>query len=242
MPEPTRRPYERRRPRASPRPVPDPTTVEVARSDAVRRGRGRADGADAPDEPPRRRGGRREPSRPSCRSSSRAPASSWPDVSSRVCSSSHRHRRGRRRLVASGGDRGRFSATSSSRASCSAIVALDGAIFAWRALGHRRCVVGRHSTAPKTLLSVVTLVVAPGAAGATHFVIGAQVMAARDTVEAVFRLRRHGGRRLRRNPGRDRRAEPDAGPRRRRRPAGHDRRADARPDHRPRRPTPAPGR
>ena len=89
-------------------------------------------------------------------------------------------------VVASGGDRGRLLGYLVQPGVLLGIVILDGVLLAWRALAIVDAWWGRHSKAPKTVFSVITLVALLALTGATHFVIGAQVMAARDTVEAVF--------------------------------------------------------
>ena len=89
-------------------------------------------------------------------------------------------------VVASGGDRGRLLGYLVQPGVLLGIVILDGVLLVWRALAIVDAWWGRHSKAPKTVFSVITLVALLALTGATHFVIGAQVMAARDTVDAVF--------------------------------------------------------
>ena len=89
-------------------------------------------------------------------------------------------------VVASGGDRGKLLGYLVQPSVLLGIVVLDVVLFAWRALAIVDAWWSRGSTAPKTALSVVVLVVLLGLTGATHYVIGSQVMAARDTVDTVF--------------------------------------------------------
>ena len=66
------------------------------------------------------------------------------------------------------------------------IAVLDVILFVWRAAAILDAWWGGGSKVPHTILSTVAVVVLLGVTGATHYVIGAQVMAVRDTFDAVF--------------------------------------------------------
>jgi LCP family protein required for cell wall assembly len=89
-------------------------------------------------------------------------------------------------LVASGGERGKLLGYLVQPTVLLGIVVLDAAIFAWRSLAIIDAWWAGGSRAPRTTLSVITLAVLLVVTGLTHYAIGVQVMAARDTVEAVF--------------------------------------------------------
>jgi LCP family protein required for cell wall assembly len=73
------------------------------------------------------------------------------------------------------------------------IVVLDGLVFLWRAAAILDAWRGAGSKVPRTTLSIVTLVALLTVTGVTHFVVGAEVMAAHDTVAAVFSSPDDGG-------------------------------------------------
>ncbi len=96
-------------------------------------------------------------------------------------------------VVASGGDKGKLLGYLVQPSVLLAIAALDGLLFLWRAIAIIDAWWGRGSRAPKSVVSVITLLLLLVVTGATHYVIGSQVLAARDTVDAVFATSDDGG-------------------------------------------------
>jgi LCP family protein required for cell wall assembly len=66
------------------------------------------------------------------------------------------------------------------------IAVLDVVLFAWRAAAIVDAWWGGGSKVPHTILSTVAVVVLLAITGATHYVVGAEVMAVRDTFATVF--------------------------------------------------------
>ncbi len=66
------------------------------------------------------------------------------------------------------------------------IAVLDVLLFVWRAAAIVDAWWGGGSKVPHTILSTVAVVVLLAVTGATHYVVGAQVMAIHDTFDAVF--------------------------------------------------------
>ncbi|MET1232523.1 MAG: hypothetical protein ABWY52_06705, partial [Candidatus Limnocylindrales bacterium] len=66
------------------------------------------------------------------------------------------------------------------------IAVLDVLLFVWRAAAIVDAWWGGGSKVPHTILSTVAVLVLLAVTGATHYVVGAQVMAIHDTFEAIF--------------------------------------------------------
>jgi hypothetical protein len=66
------------------------------------------------------------------------------------------------------------------------IALLDVVLFVWRAAAILDAWWGGGSKVPHTILSTVAVIALLAITGATHYVVGAEVMAVRDTFEAVF--------------------------------------------------------
>ena len=66
------------------------------------------------------------------------------------------------------------------------IAVLDIILFIWRAAAILDAWWGGGSKVPHTILSTAAVIVLLAITGATHYVVGAQVMAVRDTFDAVF--------------------------------------------------------
>jgi len=66
------------------------------------------------------------------------------------------------------------------------IAVLDVILFLWRAAAILDAWWGGGSKVPHTILSTAAVIVLLGITGATHYVVGAEVMAVHDTFDAVF--------------------------------------------------------
>ena len=89
-------------------------------------------------------------------------------------------------IVAARGDTGRLVGIMVQPSVLLGIVVADGILFVWRAAAIVDAWWDGGSKAPRTALSTVVLVALLGITGLTHYAVGAEVMAARDTVDAVF--------------------------------------------------------
>ncbi len=96
-------------------------------------------------------------------------------------------------LVVATGDRGKILGFMVEPSVLLGLVALDGVILIWRVAAIIDAWRGAGSGTPRTAVSTIVVVALLAVTGATHYVIGAQVMAAHDTVQAVFASSDDGG-------------------------------------------------
>ena len=89
-------------------------------------------------------------------------------------------------VVAVGGDRGQMLGSLLQPGVLLGIVAIDGLILIWRVIAVLDAWLGGGPGLPRTTLSSVVVVALLVVTSATHYLIGAQVIATRDTVNAVF--------------------------------------------------------
>ena len=89
-------------------------------------------------------------------------------------------------IVAVGGDRGQMLGFLLQPGVLVGIVVLDGLVFAWRVVAVLDAWLGGGPRLVRTATSSVVVVVLLMVASATHYVVGAQVMATHDTVTAIF--------------------------------------------------------
>jgi LCP family protein required for cell wall assembly len=89
-------------------------------------------------------------------------------------------------LIVANGDRGELLGFLVEPTTLLGIAVLDVLLFVWRAAAILDAWWGGGSKVPHTILSTVAVVVLLAITGATHYVVGAQVMAIHDTFDAVF--------------------------------------------------------
>jgi polyisoprenyl-teichoic acid--peptidoglycan teichoic acid transferase len=89
-------------------------------------------------------------------------------------------------IVVANGDRGELLGFLVEPTTLLGIAVLDVLLFVWRAAAILDAWWGGGSKVPHTILSTVAVVVLLAITGATHYVVGAQVMAIHDTFDAVF--------------------------------------------------------
>jgi LCP family protein required for cell wall assembly len=96
-------------------------------------------------------------------------------------------------LVAAGGDPASMLGYLAQPDVLLAIVVIDALILVWRSAAIVDAWSGAGSRAPRTAVSAVVLVALLGVTVATHYAVGAQVLAVRDTVQTVFASTDDGG-------------------------------------------------
>lgn len=89
-------------------------------------------------------------------------------------------------LIVANGDRGQLLGFLVQPNVLMGIALLDVLVFVWRAAAILDAWWGGNSKVPHTILSTVAVVALLAVTGATHYVIGAEVMAIHDTFEVVF--------------------------------------------------------